>query len=78
MKRHQMSVWLRYGKWEESQNEYTRARSVYERALQIDYKNPHLYIKYAEMEIRTKNVNHARYDRSERQENETANGMARI
>lgn len=35
MKRHSMNIWLRYAKWEESQNEYTRARSVYERALQI-------------------------------------------
>jgi len=37
-----------------------RARSVFERALDEDYRAAAMYIKYAEMEIRLKNVNHAR------------------
>ena len=58
--------WLSYAKWEEKQKEIERARSVYERALDDDYKNPIVYIKYSEMEIRHKNINHARniYDKA--------------
>ena len=32
------------------------ARSVYERALDIDYQNVNLWLKYAEMEMRHKNI----------------------
>ena len=52
--------WLTYAKWEEKQKEVDRARSIYERALDDDYRNAIVYIKYAEMEMRNKNVNHAR------------------
>lgn len=30
-KRHATSLWIRYAKWEESQQEMERARSIYER-----------------------------------------------
>ena len=40
--------------------EYRRARSVFERALEIDYKNVSLWLKYVEMEMKHKFVNHAR------------------
>jgi len=37
-----------------------RSRNVYERALDVDYKNVTVWLKYAEMEMKNKNVNHAR------------------
>lgn len=37
-----------------------RARSIYLRALDIDYRNPTLWLKYAEMEMRNRFVNSAR------------------
>jgi len=39
---------------------------VYERALDVEHRNTSLWIKYAEMEIRHKNINHARniFDRA--------------
>jgi crooked neck len=39
---------------------FYRARSIYERALDVDYRNPPLWIKYAELEMKNKFVNHAR------------------
>ena len=39
---------------------YFRARSVYERALDVDHRNIGLWQKYAEMEMKAKQVNHAR------------------
>lgn len=37
-----------------------RARSVYERALDVDYKNHSLWLKYVEMEMKNRFINHAR------------------
>uniref|UniRef100_F6WF39 Crooked neck pre-mRNA splicing factor 1 n=1 Tax=Monodelphis domestica TaxID=13616 RepID=F6WF39_MONDO len=37
-----------------------RARSIYERALDVDYRNITLWLKYAEMEMKNRQVNHAR------------------
>ncbi len=48
--------WLKYSKWEESQGEIQRARSVYERALDVDHRNPTLWLRYAEMEMRCRQV----------------------
>lgn len=52
---------IKYARWEEKQNEIKRARSVFERALDLDYKNPKVWSVYFDMEIRHRNVNHARY-----------------
>eukprot|EP01134_Creolimax_fragrantissima_P000225 CFRG0225T1 len=52
--------WLKYAKFEESQQEFARARSVYERAIDNDHRNIGLWMKYAEMEMRHRAVNHAR------------------
>lgn len=54
------SVWVKYAQWEESQKDFARARSVWERALEVDYRNHTLWLKYAEVEMRNKFVNHAR------------------
>ncbi|CAH8491830.1 unnamed protein product [Heterobilharzia americana] len=55
-----MQNWIKYAKFEETQGELQRARSVFERALDVDYRNIGLWLKYAEMEMRHKQVNHAR------------------
>lgn len=53
-------LWLRYARWEESQSEFKRARSIYERAIDNDYREPTVWLAYAEMEMRHRFVNHAR------------------
>lgn len=54
------SNWIKYAKWEESQQEIQRARSIFERALDVDYRNVKLWLKYAQMEMRNRQINHAR------------------
>ncbi|XP_052209350.1 uncharacterized protein LOC127812868 [Diospyros lotus] len=54
------SVWVKYALWEESQKDFNRARSVWERALEVDYRNHTLWLKYAEFEMKNKFINHAR------------------
>lgn len=55
-----ISNWIKYAQWEESQKEIQRARSIYERALDVDHRNVTLWLKYTEMEMRNRQVNHAR------------------
>ncbi|KAF8063074.1 CRNKL1 [Scenedesmus sp. PABB004] len=54
------SIWTKYATWEESQKDFRRARSVWERAIDVDYTNVPFWLKYAEMEMRHRFVNHAR------------------
>ncbi|CAL5221424.1 g3611 [Coccomyxa viridis] len=54
------SVWVKYAQWEEGQKDFRRARSVWERALDVSYTNPSTWLKYAEMEMRHRFINHAR------------------
>ena len=58
--RQHIGIWCRYAQWEASQNEFERARSVFERALDVDYRNQTLWLKYSDMEMKNKFVNHAR------------------
>lgn len=44
--------WIKYAKWEESIGELQRARSVFERALDVNHQNISVYLQYAEMEMR--------------------------
>uniref|UniRef100_A0A673HUW6 Pre-mRNA-splicing factor Syf1/CRNKL1-like C-terminal HAT-repeats domain-containing protein n=1 Tax=Sinocyclocheilus rhinocerous TaxID=307959 RepID=A0A673HUW6_9TELE len=44
-----ISNWIKYAQWEESLKEVQRARSIYERALDVDHRNITLWLKYAEM-----------------------------
>ena len=37
MHRHHMGTWLRYAEWEAGIGEFQRSRSVFERAMDIDY-----------------------------------------
>ncbi|CAI0459050.1 unnamed protein product [Linum tenue] len=55
-----ISVWVKYAQWEESQKDFSRARSVWERALEVDYRNHTLWLKYADFEMKNKFINHAR------------------
>lgn len=55
-----MPLWIRYAKWEETQNEFTRARAVFERAIDYDHRSHIVWLNYAEMEMRHKFINHAR------------------
>ena len=55
-----MGTWLKYAEWEASIGEYTRSRSIFERATSIDFQHVTLWLKYAEMEMRNKFVQHAR------------------
>jgi crooked neck len=54
------SIWVKYAQWEESQRDFARARSIWERALEVDYRNTTLWLKYTEMEMKHKFINHAR------------------
>ncbi|KAK9207943.1 hypothetical protein WN944_000292 [Citrus x changshan-huyou] len=38
-------VWIKYAQWEESVNEFNSARRVWERALEVDYRNHTLWCK---------------------------------
>merc|ERR1712137_14168 len=58
--RQHMANFLRYARWEASQNEFKRARSVFERGINEDYKNVAIWLAYAEVEMKNKFVNHAR------------------
>lgn len=55
-----ISNWIKYAQWEESQKEIQRARSIWERALDVDHRNITIWLKYTEMEMRCRQVNHAR------------------
>lgn len=61
-----MNNWMRYAQWELEQKEYRRARSIFERALDVDPTSVVLWIRYTESEMRTRNINHARnlFDRA--------------
>jgi crooked neck len=52
--------WIAYAAWEESQGELQRARSIYERALDVNPREPLIYNRYVDMEMKHKNVNMAR------------------
>ncbi|KAL5745974.1 hypothetical protein ACOSP7_027120 [Xanthoceras sorbifolium] len=55
-----ISVWIKYAQWEVSQQDFNRARSVWERALEVDCRNHTLWLKYAEVEMKNKFISHAR------------------
>ncbi len=62
VRRQRMSIgtWIKYASWEASQKEFDRARSIWERCLDVDYRNEAVWLKYAEMEMKNRFVNHAR------------------
>ena len=52
--------WIKYAQWEESQKELARARSVYERAIDVHNRKVAIWLKYAEMEMKHHQINRAR------------------
>lgn len=55
-----MNNWMRYAAWELEQKEFRRARSIFERALDVSPTSVVLWIRYIESEMRNRNINHAR------------------
>ncbi len=51
---------MKYAQWEETEGELERARSVFERGIDVDHRCVTLWLKYSEMEMKNKHVNHAR------------------
>ncbi|KAM9904526.1 hypothetical protein OXX59_002694 [Metschnikowia pulcherrima] len=53
--------WMRYAKWEIDHNhDFKRARSIMERALEVNVQHVPFWVRYIELELLHKNVNHAR------------------
>lgn len=53
--------WIRYAKWEIDHNhDFKRARSIMERALEVNVQHVPFWVRYIEIELLHKNVNHAR------------------
>ncbi|GKY95111.1 hypothetical protein MPSEU_000475000 [Mayamaea pseudoterrestris] len=59
-RREDMGNWVKYARFEEDNKEFERARSVFERALEVDHRSSELWLRYAEFEMRNEFVNHAR------------------
>lgn len=53
-------IWFTYAKWEESQKDFRRARSIWERCVILHHVNTTVWLKYAEMEMKHKFLNEAR------------------
>lgn len=53
--------WMRYAKWElEHNHDFKRARSIMERALEVNVQHVPFWVRYIEIELLHKNINHAR------------------
>lgn len=59
-RREHVGNWVKYARFEEDNREFERARSVFERALEVDGRGPELWLRYAELELRHEFVNRAR------------------
>lgn len=59
-RREHIGNWVKYAKLEEEHKEFERARSIFERALEVEPRSGELYLRYAEFEMRNEFINHAR------------------
>jgi crooked neck len=59
-RREHIGNWVKYARFEEDNREFERARSVLERALEVDGRSPEIWLRYAELEMRNEFVNRAR------------------
>ena len=61
-----MNNWFRYAQFELEQREYRRARSIFERALDVDPTDVRLWLRYIDAETRHRNIQHSRnlFDRA--------------
>ncbi|KAL7794547.1 TPR-like protein [Trichoderma ceciliae] len=55
-----LSNWLQYAQWELEQKEFARARSVFERCLDVHPNDVQVWTRYIESEMKSRNINHAR------------------
>ncbi|KAL6450711.1 CLF1 Pre-mRNA-splicing factor CLF1 [Candida maltosa Xu316] len=56
-----LGQWLRYARWEvENNHDFPRARSIFERALDVNIQHIPFWVQYIELELSHKNINHAR------------------
>ena len=54
-----MQCLFQYAQWEEAQKDFRRARSVWERALDINYRNVPYWLKVSTTEHRTQQLMNA-------------------
>jgi crooked neck len=59
-RREHIGNWVKYAKLEEEHKEFERARSIFERALEVEPRSGELWLRYAEFEMRNEFINHAR------------------
>ena len=59
-RREHIGNWVKYARFEEENKEFVRARSVFERALEVEHRSGELWLRYAEFEMRNEFINHAR------------------
>ena len=59
-RREDIGNWVKYARFEEENKELERARSVFERALEVDHRSAELWLRYAEFELRQEFIQHAR------------------
>jgi crooked neck len=59
-RREHIGNWVKYARLEEDHKEFERARSIMERALEVDPRSAELWLRYAELELRNEFINHAR------------------
>jgi len=65
-RRDHIGNWVKYARFEEDNKEFERARSVFERSLEVDHRSSELWIRYTQFEMRNEFINHARniFDRA--------------
>jgi len=59
-RRDHIGTFIKYARFEEESKEFERARSVFERALEVDSRSGELYLRYAEFEMRNEFINRSR------------------
>ena len=59
-RREHIGNWVKYARFEEENKEHERARSIFERSLEVDHRSAELWLRYAEFEMRNEFVNRAR------------------
>jgi crooked neck len=59
-RREHIGNWVKYARFEEDNKELERARSIFERALEVDHRSGELWLRYADFELRQEFINHAR------------------
>jgi len=61
-----LPAYFKYAAWEDNNGNVDRARSIYERCIDMNHRDVQLWLRYSEMEQKNKQVQHARniFDRA--------------